>query len=109
MSSNSKGEEAVNDFLKTKNVLFERERTFSDLRSPTDNSPLPVDFAVNVNDFVGIIEYNGIQHYQPIGGTSEAADAWNRLSKNGSARLNFSKKQHIPLLIIHYKDLSRVD
>lgn len=109
MTSNSKGEEAVNEILKAKNVLFERERTFSDLRSPTDNSLLPVDFAVNVNGFVGIIEYNGIQHYQPIGGTSDAADAWNRLSKNGSARLNFSKKRNIPLLIIHYKDFNHVD
>lgn len=108
MSDSSKGEEAVNDFLKAKNVLFEREQTFPELRSPADKSLLPVGFAININGAVGIIEYNGSQHYNPIGNSPEAADAYVRLSKNGSARLNFSKKQNIPLLIIHFKDFDRI-
>lgn len=109
MSSSSKGEAAVNQFLEAEGVEFERERIFSGLCSSTDNSPLPVDFAVNINGFVGIIEYNGSQHYKPVGESSDAFDAWNRLSKNGSTRLNYSKKKNIPLLVIHYKDFKRVE
>lgn len=104
MDQPSEPESQIIGVLNNLQVLFDRERKFDDLRSKSDYSMLPVDFALDVNGFLAIIEYNGAQHYSPRNNSDSAKAAFKRLSTNGTSRLNFCEKNNIPLLIIHYKD-----
>lgn len=104
MDQPSEPESQIIGILNNLQILFDRERKFDDLRSKSDHSMLPVDFALNINGFLAIIEYNGAQHYSPKNNSETAKSAFRRLSANGTARLNFCEKNNIPLLIIHYKD-----
>lgn len=109
MQALSKGEDLVNSILLRENIPFVREKTFKELKSAVNSTLLPVDFALNIQGYQAIIEYNGYQHYQPTSGTPEAVDAWNRLSKNGQNRINFAKFYNVPLLVIHYNDYEQVN
>ena len=53
--------------LKEKNITFDREKTFTECVSDTGNL-LKFDFVLYRpnGEIYAIIEYNGIQHYQPI-------------------------------------------
>lgn len=104
MEQPSTSESEIIEILNRHNIFFEREKVFHELKSVNDETLLPVDFALNINGFLAIIEYNGAQHYRPINNTPSSIAAWRRLTKNGSARIKFAEKNNIPLLVIHYKD-----
>lgn len=104
MDQPSEPESQIIGILNNLQILFDRERKFNDLRSKSDHSMLPVDFALNINGFLAIIEYNGPQHYSPKNSSENAKSAFRRLSMNGTSRLNFCEKNNIPLLVIHFKD-----
>ncbi|APX71451.1 hypothetical protein M5C72_11910 [Companilactobacillus allii] len=108
MEQPSEPESQIIGILNNMHILFDRERTFSNLISKTENVLLPVDFALNINGFLAIIEYNGSQHYKAKNNTDSAQDALRRLSANGTARLNYCSKNDIPILIIHYKDKEKI-
>ncbi|MEN2665830.1 hypothetical protein [Listeria aquatica] len=82
------------------------EQTYSGL-SNTEGALLPVDFSIIVNNRLAFIEYNGPHHYTS-GKSVKEKSAHRRFVANGSKRLNWSQKQGIPLLIIHYKDKDRL-
>ncbi|MFD1465472.1 hypothetical protein ACFQ4L_05115 [Lapidilactobacillus mulanensis] len=107
MDTPSKQEARIGQLLNELSIYFEREKVFPELKSQ-QGAHLPVDFALCIDDFLAIIEYNGAQHYQPINKTPEAVDAWKRLNTNGNSRLNFTKKYDIPYLVIHYLDHTKL-
>ena len=108
MEQPSEPESQIIGILNNMQIVFDRERTFPNLISKTENVPLPVDFALNINGFLAIIEYNGSQHYKAKNNSASAQDALRRLCANGTARLNYCSKNNIPLLIIHYKDKEKL-
>lgn len=57
----SKGEMAISKFLDDINVRYEQQKRFNDCR---DKYTLPFDFYLP--DYNVCIEYNGIQHYEPV-------------------------------------------
>ena len=65
---------------------------------------LPFDFYFNKNKLNYFIEYNGIQHYQPIYGKTQIIkeETFKRIQKNDLIKLNFCKKNNYPLLVIPY-------
>lgn len=87
-------------------IPFKMEQTYSGL-SNTEGALLPVDFSIIVNNRLAFIEYNGPHHYTS-GKSVKEKSAHRRFVANGSKRLNWSQKQGIPLLIIHYKDKDRL-
>lgn len=97
-------ESQIIGILNNLKIVFDRERTFPNLISKTEHVLLPVDFSLNINGFLAIIEYNGSQHYKAKNSSTSAHEALRRLSSNGTARLDYCNKNNIPLLIIHYKD-----
>ncbi|WP_125588377.1 hypothetical protein [Companilactobacillus jidongensis] len=108
MEQPSEPESQIIGILNNEQIVFDRERTFPGLISKTENVLLPVDFALNINGFLAIIEYNGAQHYKAKNNTAGSQSAFRRLCANGTARLDFCNKNNIPLLIIHYKDKNRL-
>ncbi|MFC6176203.1 hypothetical protein ACFQAV_05095 [Companilactobacillus huachuanensis] len=108
MEQPSGPESQIIGILNSMNIIFDRERTFPNLISKAENVLLPVDFSLNINGFLAIIEYNGSQHYKAKSSTNNVQEALRRLSANGTARLNYCNKNNIPLLIIHYKDKDKL-
>lgn len=63
--ASSKGEKLIRDILESKNISYEQQYKFPDCKN---KRCLPFDFALFNKDkkVIGVIEFNGRQHYNPI-------------------------------------------
>ena len=81
-------------------VEFEEEYSFSDLFYLSQQNPLCFDFVFKKDGLViGLLEYNGKQHYEPIeffGGV----DNFIIQQKRDYMKLEYCKSNQIPLFII---------
>lgn len=92
----SHGEEQIAKFLTKHSILFEREYSFKDLY---DKSFLKFDFMIiKDNKIFFLIECNGRQHYEKNLYYSE------NLIKHDKMKVEYCKKNNIPLIIIKYND-----
>lgn len=99
-------EERIATLLEKNQIIFNRQKTFNNLLS-NNGYKLKFDFAVyNKNfDLIGLIEYNGQQHYQPInffGGEENL----NRQIENDRKKEEYCKNNNIPLLILNKDNYS---
>lgn len=62
----SKGEKIVEEILIKYNIPFKREVTFTTNEIVRNTKKFRIDFVINKNDVLYFIEYNGLQHYEPI-------------------------------------------
>lgn len=94
----SKGEEKIAQILEEHNVEFERQKKFKDCKY---KNPLPFDFYVTDKNIV--IEFNGIQHYQPVdhfGGEEE----FRTREKYDSLKKTYCENAQIGYLVIAYDE-----
>lgn len=106
----SRGEIKIYEILTAAGVPFKEEYSFPDLVGHT-KSPLRFDFAVLEDDGETVdflIEYQGIQHYQPkskFGGMAglRTQQYYDMLKRE------YCKKHNIPLVVIPYTDEGIVD
>lgn len=102
----SKGEQQIQQLLMGWEIDFEREYKFSDL---IDVNPLRFDFAVfNDNELVGLIEFNGRQHYivnNNSGWNDE--ESFSLTQKHDKMKKEYCQQNNIPLLIIPYSVLDK--
>lgn len=94
----SRGERKINDFLKTHNIKFEREKTFKGCRN---RYPLFFDFYIP--ELNTCIEFDGLQHFVPLdyfGGTP----VFERTKKSDAIKNEFCLRNGIRLIRISYKD-----
>jgi hypothetical protein len=100
-NSGSSGERIVEDILKSLNVKYQKQYTFSDC---IDKQRLKFDFAIIKNGKVDcLIEYDGKQHFEPIkyfGGLEEYQD---RVHKD-NIKNEYCKKNNIPLYRFAYAE-----
>ena len=100
----SKGEHHVKTWLEEHNINYRQEISFGDLIS-NSGTTLKFDFGVYDNnwDLKGLIEYNGIQHYNPIDffGGEERLQQQQVYDKK---KKEYSFKHSIPLLVIRYDE-----
>ena len=94
-------EELIAEYLTELNVNFKRQYTFVDLFSE-NNKPLRFDFAIlsKQNSLLGLIEYNGIQHYEPVPGWG-GLPALKQRQLYDTMKINYAKDHNIPLLILN--------
>lgn len=98
----SKGERKIRQWLVSYGVDFIEEYTdFEDSEVGT----LRFDFAILGADgeVVSLIEYNGIQHYEPVphfGGVVK----FNRQVEYDNKKLEYAKRKQLPLLVIKYDE-----
>ena len=100
----SRGEIKIFDILTEAGLSFAEEYSFSDLVS-TQKVPLRFDFAVfdDNGDIDFLIEYQGIQHYQPkskFGGIA----GLRKQQYYDMLKRDYCKKHNIPLVLIPYTD-----
>lgn len=72
--NSSKGELLVRKILTKYKIPFESEITYHVNEIVKNKKEFRIDFVINLNNHLYFIEYNGIQHYQPIeyfGGKTE--------------------------------------
>jgi len=96
----SRGETQIRSILNKLGVKFIEQYKFKEC---LDKKPLPFDFCVKLNDGdkIVLIEYDGIQHYQPFtyfGGVNK----FNNQKNHDNIKNNFCKEKRIPLLRIPY-------
>lgn len=103
----SKGEDFINAFLIELGYNFKRQYTFRDLLSK-NNKRLKFDFAIFKDGcLVGLIEFQGQQHYKEFGGYFEGQ--LKEIQERDRLKKEYCRKNNIPLLILKYdnKDLKR--
>ena len=94
-------EEVIANFLKQNGYKFTREYKFSDLK---DKTYLRFDFCIlnNQNEPIFLIEYNGNQHYTP----PEKFNHYGLLQKHDLMKIEYCKKNNIPILILNKNNFS---
>lgn len=102
--NHSVGESIINRWLISMGFNFKRQITFHDCLSPK-GAKLKYDFGIyNKNNIlIGLIEYDGVQHFQPIeyfGGI----DSFNYLQECDIIKNNYAINNNIPLLRIKYNN-----
>lgn len=93
-----KGELIITKILNILNIKYEYQKTFDGLR---DDKPLSYDFYVPSQSI--LIEYQGIQHYEPIdffGGAS----VFEKQQKHDKLKLDYAKANGYNLIAIPYTE-----
>ena len=109
---NSVGESIIARYLDSQDVSYKRRYTFEDCR---DARPLPFDFAVfdKRNSLVGMIEYDGEQHFAPVrfnGMTDErAVDSFFTGIYHDEIKNKYCENNNIPLLRIKFDSRDNID
>lgn len=93
----SRGELQVREILNFNKIRFVAQKTYSDLTTDRGGKPR-FDFALlnNSNEVVGLIEYQGIQHYKNTGIGELEREETDQLKRN------YCAEHKIPLLEIPY-------
>ena len=105
----SRGEIKIEEILQSAGLSFKEEYIFDDLIS-TSGKPLRFDFAIFDDDgeLDFLIEYQGIQHYEPKSKFGGAAGLRKQQFNDNKKRL-YCKEHGITLIEIPYWDEGRVD
>jgi len=101
----------VKKYLTKLGVSYKPEHGFAGC---VDKHRLPFDFVIynNQNNVIGIIEYDGLQHFQPVrfnGMTTEKSlDSFKTGQKHDKMKNDFCKSNNIPLLRIKYTEINNI-
>lgn len=101
----SRGEKAIKEYLEKNNIKFQRQYRFEKCR---DKYKLPFDFAIFIGNRIGLIEYQGQQHFVPIeifGGEKVYLETIRR----DKIKKIFCSEMKMPLLTISYKHIKQVN
>lgn len=99
--ASSKGEKAIKEWLDENKIKYKQEYK---IEKCINKRQLPFDFAIfNNNKLIGLIEYQGRQHYEPIdyfGGLKSLL----LMQANDRIKFAYCKDNNIPLLVIPYME-----
>ncbi len=105
----SKGEIIIENYLRNKNIKYELQFTFDDLKANNNRQKLKFDFAIFMgNQLYCLIEFDGKQHYQSVdyfGGNK----AFEILQENDNKKNEYCKNNNIKLIRIPYKYLNNIN
>ena len=106
----SAGEKEIIQLLLQHNILFEQEYQFADLKNENNTHSLRFDFAIFTNDnkLLHLIEYDGIQHFEPVeyfGGEA----AFQRQQYNDKKKEEYCLTHNIKLIRIKYNDIITIE
>ena len=95
----------IAQLLKDNKVNFKQQFYFEDLKNIY---PLRFDFAIyNSNlKLVGLIEYNGEQHYLTYERGQYTFEILKRIKRHDEMKINYCKEHNIPLLILNKDNYS---
>ena len=97
--NSSKGEKEILKILKENNINNNMHYSFKDCR---DKQPLPFDFYLPEHNLV--IEFDGIEHFEPIGFGGDANKNFEETVKHDKMKDEYCKKNNIDILRIKYTE-----
>lgn len=104
----SKGEKAIDSYLKKHNIQYTREQKFEDCKH---KRPLPFDFYLPQLNVV--IEFDGEQHYNPLsfGGKDEkkVKDNFKKTQTRDAIKTKYCADNNIKLIRIPYWDIDSIE
>ena len=92
----SRGEKFIRNYLDTKHIKYETQKTFKDLK---DKSYLSYDFYLSTQNI--LIEYQGIQHYK-VSDYFGGKEQFKIQQLHDKMKKDYAKKHHYRLLELHY-------
>lgn len=96
----SKAAETVNTLLSGMGLtLYEKEKRFPGCR---DTRELPFDFMIVVSGRIGVIEIDGIQHFEQSSKFHKKADSFSKQQRHDKIKNRFTRDHNISLLRIAY-------
>lgn len=101
----SHGETNIENYLLGRNIEYQNQYRFEDCRN---KNPLPFDFAVWINGNLGLIEYNGPQHYKQ-GIWKNKYNILERYQLHDKIKKDYCAENNIPFLVISFKDLKHIE
>lgn len=107
--NSSKGETAIEKFLKLKNVKYESQCRFESCKN---KSYLIFDFIINYNNKICAIEYQGEQHYRPVpfnGSKEKSKELHISTVKNDLIKKKWCKNNNIHFLEIPYWNYEKIE
>ena len=103
----SKGEEKISIWLSSHNIPFEKEKTFKNFKYEETGGAPRYDFYIP-EPYNFLIEFNGVQHYEPIGGWNNKESFEKRVERDNIKR-DWAKNNNIPLHEISYLEIDNID
>lgn len=100
----SRGESAISSYLERNNIEYCSQKTFEDLSG--DCKKLRYDFYLK--DYNLLIEFQGIQHEQPVD-VFGGLDGFVRRQRYDNLKRSYALKHNIPLLEIWYYDFNNIE
>lgn len=101
----SSGEKIIEEILKELNIVYIKNKTFSDCINPDTQRHLHYDFFLP--DYNCCIEFDGIQHFKERGWNTKSNLERNRIWDN--LKNNYCKNNHIRLIRISYKEKTKLN
>jgi hypothetical protein len=107
----SKGEKKISESLKIMDLPFKREARFKGCKN---KNLLPFDFIVKLTNGKGLlIEYQGVQHYEPIKrrkswANKRAVSELKNTQRRDKIKAEWARKNKIPLLVIPYWEYDNI-
>jgi len=95
----STGERIIEKYLKSKNIDFVMEKTFSDCKNPMSGLYLRYDFFVETHNL--LIEFHGIQHYKLCRFNNTFAKLADQKYRD-KLKIRYAKKKGIKLITFPY-------
>lgn len=111
----SKGEQEIRKVLTRSHIKFKEQNTFEDRFFASEKYPLKDDFALfdKNRQVVATIEYNGVQHYEPIDfagkGEKWAKEQLEITRKRDKVKSDYLKANNIIQLIIPYWEFNKIN
>jgi len=99
----SKPVKEIMEVLDTYNIRYDVEKKFDDCKNIRC---LPFDFCIYTNNRFFLIEYDGLQHYEPCFGLNEEQklENFNRIKYNDSIKDQYCRDNNITLYRIRYDE-----
>lgn len=106
----SRGEAAIGQYLRRKNINYVSQYTFPALVSLSGNR-LRFDFAIfdNNNQIKYLIEFDGRQHTFGPDGTWTQSSSLEEIKYNDELKNEYCKKRGLKLIRINYTDIGNID
>ena len=102
----SKGEIVIASILTKLNIPFETQKKFPTCK---DKRQLPFDFYLKFNSTQILLEYQGIQHYEPVGFGGDPNLVYEGIQKRDSIKRKWCDDTNINLLEISYRDFNKIE
>jgi hypothetical protein len=103
LCNSSRGEEEVSFILNKYCDKIVPQKTFRRCKGKIKTS-LRFDFMIKVNGHVGLVEFNGLQHYVPVGffGGKKALASY---KVRDQIKIDYCKRREFPLIILRYDEI----